>query len=82
MSIIGDVLGRPVTFEELSPDEFRREAPVGARQAVDMLLAAWDAAIGRPAYVTPTVSDMLGRLREHSASGPPTMPPRSPSIPR
>jgi uncharacterized protein YbjT (DUF2867 family) len=60
VSIIGDVLGRPITFEELSPDEFRREAPVGARPAVDMLLAAWDATMGQPAYVTSTVSDILG----------------------
>jgi len=60
VSTIGDVLGRPITFEELSPDEFRREAPVGSRPAVDMLLAAWDAAMGQPAYVTSTVSDILG----------------------
>jgi len=58
--IIGAVLGRPITFEELSPDEFRREAPIGSRPAVDMLLAAWDATMGQPAYVTGTVSDVLG----------------------
>jgi uncharacterized protein YbjT (DUF2867 family) len=60
VSIIGDVLGRPITFEELSPDAFRRESPVSARPAVEMLLAAWDATMGQPAYVTPTVSDILG----------------------
>jgi uncharacterized protein YbjT (DUF2867 family) len=60
VSIIGDVLNRPITFEELSPDEFRREAPVSSRPAVDMLLAAWDATMGQPAYVTSTVSDILG----------------------
>jgi len=60
VSIIGDVLGRPITFEELSPDEFRRDAPVFVRPAVDMLLAAWDATMGQPAYITPTVSDILG----------------------
>jgi uncharacterized protein YbjT (DUF2867 family) len=60
VSIIGDVLGRTITFEELSPDEFRREAPVGSRPAVDMLLAAWDATMGQPAYVTSTMSDILG----------------------
>ncbi|MBO4206065.1 NmrA family NAD(P)-binding protein [Micromonospora echinofusca] len=58
--IIGDVLGRPIRFEELSPDEFRRAAPPASRPAVDMLLAAWDAAKGQPAYVTGTVSDLLG----------------------
>jgi uncharacterized protein YbjT (DUF2867 family) len=59
VSIIGDVLGRAITFEELSPDEFRRQAPESARPAVDMLLAAWNATMGRPAYVTSTVSDIL-----------------------
>jgi len=59
---IGDVLGRPVRLEELSPEQFRREtagrwpAPV-----VDMLLAAWGATMGVPAYVTSTVADVLGR---------------------
>ncbi|MFC4107300.1 NAD(P)H-binding protein [Micromonospora zhanjiangensis] len=59
--VIGDALGRQLTFEEMSPDEFRRQAPEAARPAVDMLLAAWNAATGRPAYVTSTVSDLLGR---------------------
>jgi nucleoside-diphosphate-sugar epimerase len=55
VSIIGEVLGRSIEFQELSPDEFRREGP-----AADMLLAAWKAAMGQPAYVTSTVSDILG----------------------
>ncbi|WFE93071.1 NAD(P)H-binding protein [Micromonospora sp. WMMD987] len=59
--LLGDALGRRLTFEELPPDEFRRRSPVDARPAVDMLLAAWNAATGRPAYVTPTVADLLGR---------------------
>jgi uncharacterized protein YbjT (DUF2867 family) len=59
--IIGDVLGRTIQFEEVSPDEFRREtAGTWPRPAVDMLLAAWGATIGRPAFVTSTVSDILG----------------------
>jgi uncharacterized protein YbjT (DUF2867 family) len=59
--IIGDVLGRRIQFVELSPDEFRR-ATEGSwpRPAVDMLLAAWGATMGRPALVTSTVSDVLG----------------------
>ena len=60
VSIIGAVRGRPITFVEQSPDEFRRTAPAGARPAVDMLLAAWEAARGQPAYVTSTVADLLG----------------------
>ncbi|MFF4413079.1 NAD(P)H-binding protein [Streptosporangium sp. NPDC001559] len=59
--VIGDALGRRLTFEELPPDEFRREAPEAARPAVDMLLAAWNATMGHPAHVTSTVSDLLGR---------------------
>ena len=59
--IIGDVLGRRIEFEELSPDEFRRETEGSwPRPAVDMLLAAWGATIGRPAFITPTVFDILG----------------------
>jgi uncharacterized protein YbjT (DUF2867 family) len=61
VGIIGDVLGRLIKFEELPPDEFRRQAPDSARPAVDMLLAAWKATMGRPAYVTSTVSDILER---------------------
>ena len=59
--IIGDVVGRPVVFEELTPEEFRREAEASwPPAALDMLMAAWDATMGRPAYVTSTVSDILG----------------------
>jgi hypothetical protein len=59
--IIGDVVGRPVRFEELSPDEFRRETEGSWPPAVvDMLLAAWGATIGTPAYITSTVFDILG----------------------
>jgi uncharacterized protein YbjT (DUF2867 family) len=61
VSIIGDVLRRRIRFEELSPDEFRSETEGSwPRPAVDMLLAAWGATIGRPAFITSTVSDILG----------------------
>jgi uncharacterized protein YbjT (DUF2867 family) len=58
---IGAAIGRPIRFEELSPDEFRQEmtgrwpGPV-----VDMLLNAWRATLGRPAYVTSTVAKIAG----------------------
>jgi uncharacterized protein YbjT (DUF2867 family) len=59
--IIGEVLGRPVEFEELSPDEFRSETDGSwPRPAVDMLLAAWAATMGMPAYVTSAIFDLLG----------------------
>ena len=61
VGIVGDALGRPLTFAELAPGDFRRRAPEALRPAVDMLLAAWDATMGQPAYVTSTVSDILGR---------------------
>jgi uncharacterized protein YbjT (DUF2867 family) len=61
VGIIADAIGRPIRFEELSPEEFRRETegrwppPV-----VNMLLNAWGAAIGQPAFVTSTVADIVG----------------------
>lgn len=61
VSIIGAAIGRRIHFEELSPDDFRREtAESWPRPVVDMLLAAWGATIGRPAFVTSTVFDVLG----------------------
>ena len=59
--IIGEAIGRRIQFEELSPEEFRREtADSWPRPVVDMLLAAWGATIGLPAFVTSTVSDVVG----------------------
>ena len=61
VSIIGAAIGRPIQFEELSPEDFRREtAGSWPAPVVDMLLAAWGATIGRPALVTSTVSDLVG----------------------
>jgi len=61
VGIIGDVIGRRIQFEELSPEEFRREtAGSWPPLVVDMLLAAWGATIGRPAFVTSAVSDVVG----------------------
>ena len=60
MSIIGDVLGRRIKFEELSPDEFRSETEgTWPRTVVVMLLAAWGT-IGTPAFISSTVFDILG----------------------
>ena len=61
VSIIGAAIGRRIQFEELSPEEFRREvAGHWPNSVVDMLLAAWGATIGRPAHVTSTVADLVG----------------------
>jgi uncharacterized protein YbjT (DUF2867 family) len=58
---IGDALGRRVRLHELSPEEFRRDTDgIWPRAVVDMLLSAWGAAAGIPAYVTSTVADVTG----------------------
>jgi uncharacterized protein YbjT (DUF2867 family) len=59
---IGDVIGRALRFDELSPEAFRRQTdgtwPPGVAQ---MLLDAWGAALGQPAFVTNTIAEVLGR---------------------
>lgn len=64
---IGRALGRSLRVEEMSPDEARSELiPIlGSPAVVDMLLNAWAAAIGQPAFLTSTVEELTG------------MPPRS-----
>ena len=56
---IGEAIGRRLEFHELTPDEFRAESGFPP-QAANMLLAAWGAAAGVPAYVTTTVADVTG----------------------
>jgi uncharacterized protein YbjT (DUF2867 family) len=56
---IGEAIGRAIRFEELTPDEFRRTGGMPGPIA-DMLLAAWQAAVGLPAYVTSTVAEITG----------------------
>jgi len=70
--IIGAAIGRRVDFVELSPEEFRREiANHWPRPVVDMLLNAFAATLGHPAFVTSTVLDVMGSpartLREWAA---------------
>ncbi len=58
---IGDVISRPLRFEELTPEEFRREtAGTWPSGVADMLLSAWQATLGRPAFVTSSVQEVLG----------------------
>jgi uncharacterized protein YbjT (DUF2867 family) len=57
VAIIGRVLGRSLRSEEISPDEARREL---LTVIPAMLLDAWAAAIGQPAFVTSTVADITG----------------------
>jgi uncharacterized protein YbjT (DUF2867 family) len=59
--IIGAAIGRRIQFQELSPDEFRREAADRfPAPVVEMLLAAWKATIGRSAFVTANVAEVVG----------------------
>jgi uncharacterized protein YbjT (DUF2867 family) len=61
VGIIGDVIGRSLRFEEISPEEARKEMlTMGPLPAINMLLNAWAAAIGQPAFVTSTVADITG----------------------
>jgi uncharacterized protein YbjT (DUF2867 family) len=60
VSTIGEVIGRSLRYEEISPEEAFRELPFPA-PAVRMLLDAWTAALGQPAYVTSTVAEVTGR---------------------
>ena len=58
---IGDVIGRTLTVEELSREEARQAWSATMPVAVaDMLMDAWAAAIGQPAYVTDTVQEITG----------------------
>jgi len=62
VAIIGDVIGRPLRLEEISPAEARRELlRVIPAPAIEMLLNAWQAALGQPAHVTSSVAGILGR---------------------
>lgn len=60
VATIGEVIGRPLRLEEISPEEARRELPFPA-PAMNMLLNAWAAALGLPALVTSKVEEITGR---------------------
>jgi uncharacterized protein YbjT (DUF2867 family) len=59
---IGRALGRSLRVEEMSPDEARSELlPIlGSSTVVNMLLNAWAAALGQPAFVTSTFAELTG----------------------
>jgi uncharacterized protein YbjT (DUF2867 family) len=56
VSTIGRVIGRSLQIEEISPEEARSELRIPA-----LLLNAWAAALGQPAFVTSTVAEITGR---------------------
>jgi uncharacterized protein YbjT (DUF2867 family) len=61
ISTIAGVLGRELRVEEISPEEARRELlRIGPLPAVNMLLDAWSAALGHPAHMTSTFTQITG----------------------
>ena len=61
VATIGRVIGRSLRIEEISPDEARREwLTIMPLSVVNMLLDAWAAATGQPAFVTSTVAEITG----------------------
>jgi uncharacterized protein YbjT (DUF2867 family) len=56
MSTIARVIGRSLQIEEISPEEAQSKLRIPA-----LLLNAWAAAIGQPAFVTSTVAEITGR---------------------
>jgi uncharacterized protein YbjT (DUF2867 family) len=62
IATIGQVIGRALTIEEISRDEARRAwSTVMPAVVADMLMNAWEAALGQPAYMTSTVQQITGR---------------------
>lgn len=62
LQIIADTIGHPLRYEDLSADDSRRlSIPPFPPPVLNMLLNAWTAALGQPAYVTTTVADLLHR---------------------
>jgi uncharacterized protein YbjT (DUF2867 family) len=61
LSIIGRAIGRSLRIMEMSPEEARREWQAVWPPAVsNMLLNAWSAAVGQPAFVSTTFQDITG----------------------
>ena len=60
LQTIGQLIGRPLVFEEISAEAALRELPFPPPIS-RMLLNAWAAAVGIPAFVTSTVEDVTGQ---------------------
>jgi uncharacterized protein YbjT (DUF2867 family) len=62
LQIIADLIGRSLRYEDLSAEQARSVlVPPFPLPVINMLLNAWTAALGQPAYVTTTVADLLHR---------------------
>ena len=62
VNIIGEVIGRPLRFEEISPEEACQEllTVLPSPTVIQMLLKAWAGAVGQPALVTSAVAEITG----------------------
>jgi uncharacterized protein YbjT (DUF2867 family) len=61
ISTIGDVIGRSLRIEEMSPEEAKEELLAFFPAFVaKLLLDAWGAAIGHPAHMTSTFEEVTG----------------------
>jgi uncharacterized protein YbjT (DUF2867 family) len=61
VSTIGRAIGRSLRIEEIPPDEAQHELlTIMPASVVKMLLDAWSAGIGQPAFVTRTVIEITG----------------------
>ena len=83
VEIIGEVVGRPLRFEEISEEAARTEMLAMMPPPIaDMLLRAYAAAVDRPAYLTSTVAELTGTpaasfrrwVRDHVQDFPPRSP--------
>jgi uncharacterized protein YbjT (DUF2867 family) len=62
LQIIADTIHRPLRYEDLTADQARQVlVPSFPLPVLNMLLAAWTAALGQSAYLTTTVADLLNR---------------------
>jgi uncharacterized protein YbjT (DUF2867 family) len=62
LAIIGNVIGRDLVFDEVSPETARRDVLAAWPPPVlDMLLSAYAAAVDRPAFLTSAIEDVTGR---------------------
>ena len=61
VSTIGRVIGRTLSIQEIPPEEAQRElSATMPASIVKMLLDAWSAGAGLPAFVTSTVAEITG----------------------
>jgi len=60
VSIIGAATGRTLRIEEIPPEVARRGWTAMPAPVEKMLLDAWAAAVGQPAFITSTVEEILG----------------------